>query len=56
MEEDKNLEQNLDKSNDKSHISDDINSVFCPKCGRKMIKDILGMYACWDYNCNMETD
>ena len=31
MEEDKNLEQNLDKSDEKLHISDVI--VSCPECG-----------------------
>ena len=35
-------------------IHDVSNSVFCPKCGREMIKDILGHYACWDYDCNMK--
>ena len=31
MKEDKNLEQNLDNSNEKLHISDVI--VSCPECG-----------------------
>lgn len=28
-----------------------INNVYCPKCGKAMIKDMFGVYSCW--NCNM---
>ena len=46
MEEDKNLEQNLDKSNEKLHISDVI--VSCPKCNSSWIGDIgYGNCECW---------
>ena len=42
MEEDKNLEQNLDKSNEKLHI------VSCPKCNSSWIGDIgYGNCECW---------
>jgi hypothetical protein len=46
MEEDKNLEQNLDKSNEKLHISDVI--VSCPKCNSSWIGDIgYDNCECW---------
>ena len=46
MEEDKNLEQNLDKSNEKLHRSDVI--VSCPKCNSSWIGDIgYDNCECW---------
>ncbi len=46
MEEDKNLEQNLDNSNEKLHISDVI--VSCPKCNSSWIGDIgYDNCECW---------
>jgi hypothetical protein len=40
MEESKNLEQNLDKSNEKLHISDVISSVDSPKLIGKKGKEL----------------
>jgi ribosomal protein L37AE/L43A len=51
MNEDKNLEQNLDKSNEKLHISDVINC--CPKCGYHYIYDIgYDNWECGNDDCN----
>jgi hypothetical protein len=46
MKEDKNLEQNLDRSNEKLHISDVI--VSCPECNSSWIGDIgYNNCECW---------
>ena len=46
MKEDKNLEQNLDRSNEKLHISDVI--VSCPVCNSSWIGDIgYNNCECW---------
>ena len=26
-------------------------TIFCPKCGLEMIKDMFNHYACWNANC-----
>ena len=57
MEEDKNLEQNLDKSNKKLHISDVRSSdIKCTFCGHKAIYETLtnNNYLCDDNDCKLQ--
>jgi predicted Zn-ribbon and HTH transcriptional regulator len=51
MEEDENLEQNLDKSNEKLHISD-VSCLVCDRCGYENTKEFIKYF---DYceNCGL---